>query len=256
MIRGSRRWSPISSTTPARFPQPGGEVRIRLAGRGRAEARADARRDRRRGRRAGHSRPCARAHLRAFLHRPPERRFRPEFRPRPFDLAPDRAGPFRPPLGGESAARRRTPRRARPTTVAPPRRRRALHRQPAGLPMSASIHASAVLVGRARRADPRRLGRGQEPAGAGARRRARGATGDFAALVADDRVWLEAVSGRLIARGAPALGGRLRTPRRWPRRGAARAGGGAAADRRPRRSRRRRRLACRSTRTNMPRFAE
>ncbi len=31
--------------------------------------------------------------------------------------------------------------------------------------------------------------------------------GDFAALVADDRVWLEAVSGRLVARGAPGLAG-------------------------------------------------
>jgi serine kinase of HPr protein (carbohydrate metabolism regulator) len=31
--------------------------------------------------------------------------------------------------------------------------------------------------------------------------------GGFAALVADDRVWLEAVDGRLIARGAPKLAG-------------------------------------------------
>ena len=72
--------------------------------------------------------------------------------------------------------------------------------------MSEGIHASAVVI-----AERGVLIRGASGAGkslmalaliASARR-----DGGFAALVADDRVWLEAVNGRLIARGAPGLAG-------------------------------------------------
>ncbi len=72
--------------------------------------------------------------------------------------------------------------------------------------MSLSVHASAVLVG-----ERGVLLRGVSGAGKSlmalalvdrVRR-----DGGFAALVADDRVWLDAVSGRLIARGASALAG-------------------------------------------------
>ena len=72
--------------------------------------------------------------------------------------------------------------------------------------MSAAIHASAVLVG-----ERGVLIRGVSGAGkslmalalVGRVRR----EGGFAALIADDRVWLDVASDRLIARGAPNLAG-------------------------------------------------
>ena len=72
--------------------------------------------------------------------------------------------------------------------------------------MSAAVHASAVLVG-----ERGVLLRGVSGAGkslmalaiVGRVRR----EGGFAALVADDRVWLDVAGGRLIARGAPELAG-------------------------------------------------
>ncbi len=72
--------------------------------------------------------------------------------------------------------------------------------------MSGAVHASVVLV-----AERGVLIRGASGAGksllalalvARARRE-----GGFAALVADDRVWLEALNGRLVARGAPKFAG-------------------------------------------------
>jgi serine kinase of HPr protein (carbohydrate metabolism regulator) len=72
--------------------------------------------------------------------------------------------------------------------------------------MSAAVHASAVLVG-----ERGVLIRGVSGAGkslmalalVGRVRR----EGGFAALVADDRVWLDVASERLIVRGAPRLAG-------------------------------------------------
>ncbi len=72
--------------------------------------------------------------------------------------------------------------------------------------MSGAVHASAVLVG-----ERGILLRGASGVGKSllalaiverVRRR-----GGFAALVGDDRVWLEAASGRVLARGAAALAG-------------------------------------------------
>ena len=72
--------------------------------------------------------------------------------------------------------------------------------------MTAAVHASAVVI-----AERGVLIRGPSGAGksllalaliAGARRE-----GLFAALIADDRVWLEGFHGRLLARGAPHLAG-------------------------------------------------
>jgi len=72
--------------------------------------------------------------------------------------------------------------------------------------MSESIHASAVLIG-----ERGVLLRGASGAGKSLLALAlvaRGqAQGGFAALVADDRVWLEATHGRLIVRGAARLAG-------------------------------------------------
>jgi HPr kinase/phosphorylase len=72
--------------------------------------------------------------------------------------------------------------------------------------MSGALHASAVLVG-----ERGVLLRGVSGAGKsllalaliGRVRR----EGGFAALVGDDRVWLEAIHDRIIARGAPKLAG-------------------------------------------------
>jgi len=72
--------------------------------------------------------------------------------------------------------------------------------------MTLAIHASALLVG-----ERGVLVRGASGAGksllalalVGRARR----DGGFSALIADDRVWVESVSGRLIARGAPGLAG-------------------------------------------------
>jgi len=72
--------------------------------------------------------------------------------------------------------------------------------------MTASIHASVVIV-----AESGVLIRGASGAGksflalALIDRATR--AGNFGALVADDRTWLAAISGRLVARGAPALAG-------------------------------------------------
>jgi serine kinase of HPr protein (carbohydrate metabolism regulator) len=72
--------------------------------------------------------------------------------------------------------------------------------------MSASVHGSAVLV-----RESGVLIRG--PSGAGKSLLALEIiervteSKNFAALVADDRVWLEPAHGRIIARGAPALAG-------------------------------------------------
>jgi serine kinase of HPr protein (carbohydrate metabolism regulator) len=72
--------------------------------------------------------------------------------------------------------------------------------------MSEAVHASAVLV-----AERGVLIRGVSGAGKSLMALALVARvrrdGGFAALVADDRVWLETANGRLIARGAPKLAG-------------------------------------------------
>lgn len=72
--------------------------------------------------------------------------------------------------------------------------------------MNAAVHATALLVG-----ERGVLLRGASGAGkslmalALIERVRRG--GGFAALVADDRVWLEAVNGRIVAHGRPELAG-------------------------------------------------
>jgi HPr kinase/phosphorylase len=72
--------------------------------------------------------------------------------------------------------------------------------------MSASIHASAMLVGESGVLIRGASGSGKSLLALALIERARLA-GNYGALVADDRVWLEAVSGRLVARGAPAMAG-------------------------------------------------
>jgi HPr kinase/phosphorylase len=72
--------------------------------------------------------------------------------------------------------------------------------------VSEAVHATAVLLG-----ERGVLLRG--PSGAGKSRLALALIegfkrdGGFAALVADDRVWLDAINGRLVARGHPRLAG-------------------------------------------------
>ena len=72
--------------------------------------------------------------------------------------------------------------------------------------MSEAVHATAVVIG-----ERGVLLRG--PSGAGKSGLALALIervtrdGGFAALVADDRVWLDAINGRLVARGDPRLAG-------------------------------------------------
>ena len=114
------RCSATSSTMPAPSRRADGTV----AGYAPARPRRD--RDRRRGRRAGHPAARARAHLRALLHRPAGPGLRPEFRPRPVDLAPDRRGASRPhraenrlgPPGADGEPRRLGARFSRPPAAA------------------------------------------------------------------------------------------------------------------------------------------
>ena len=72
--------------------------------------------------------------------------------------------------------------------------------------MSESIHASALLVGERGLLIRGASGTGKSLLALALVGRVRRA-GGFAALVADDRVWLEAAGDRLIARGAPKLAG-------------------------------------------------
>ena len=72
--------------------------------------------------------------------------------------------------------------------------------------MSASIHASTVLVGESGVLIRGASGAGKSLLALALIESARLA-GNYGALVADDRVWLEVVAGRLVARGAPALAG-------------------------------------------------
>jgi HPr kinase/phosphorylase len=72
--------------------------------------------------------------------------------------------------------------------------------------MSGAVHASAVLVGERGVLLRGASGAGKSLLALALVARERREDG-FAALVADDRVWLEAVNGRLLARGAPALAG-------------------------------------------------
>jgi serine kinase of HPr protein (carbohydrate metabolism regulator) len=69
-----------------------------------------------------------------------------------------------------------------------------------------AVHATAVLVGERGVLLRGASGAGKSLMALALVERVRRA-GGFAALVADDRVWLEAVNGRLIARGAPKLAG-------------------------------------------------
>jgi serine kinase of HPr protein (carbohydrate metabolism regulator) len=69
-----------------------------------------------------------------------------------------------------------------------------------------AIHASAVLVGERGVLLRGASGTGKSLMALGIVERVRRG-GGFAALVADDRVWLQAAHGRLIARGAPELAG-------------------------------------------------
>ena len=69
-----------------------------------------------------------------------------------------------------------------------------------------AVHASAVLVGERGVLIRGVSGAGKSLMALALVSRAR-REGGFAALVADDRVWLEVAGGRLIARGAPELAG-------------------------------------------------
>jgi serine kinase of HPr protein (carbohydrate metabolism regulator) len=72
--------------------------------------------------------------------------------------------------------------------------------------MSGAVHASAVLVGERGVLVRGASGTGKSLLALALVARVR-REGGFAALVADDRVWLDEVNGRLIARGAPKLAG-------------------------------------------------
>jgi HPr kinase/phosphorylase len=72
--------------------------------------------------------------------------------------------------------------------------------------MSGAVHASAVLAGERGVLVRGASGTGKSLLALALVARVR-REGGFAALVADDRVWLEAANGRLIARGAPNLAG-------------------------------------------------
>jgi len=72
--------------------------------------------------------------------------------------------------------------------------------------VSAGVHASAVLLGERGVLLRGASGVGKSLLALALIERGR-REGGFAALVADDRVWLEAQGGRLIARGAPATAG-------------------------------------------------
>lgn len=69
-----------------------------------------------------------------------------------------------------------------------------------------AVHATAVLIGERGVLLRGASGTGKSLMALALIERVRRA-GGFAALVADDRVWLEAVNGRLLARGAPGLAG-------------------------------------------------
>jgi serine kinase of HPr protein (carbohydrate metabolism regulator) len=72
--------------------------------------------------------------------------------------------------------------------------------------MSAGVHASAVLVGERGILIRGASGAGKSLLALALVSRVR-REGGFAALVADDRVWLELAGDRIIARGAPELAG-------------------------------------------------
>jgi HPr kinase/phosphorylase len=72
--------------------------------------------------------------------------------------------------------------------------------------LSAPIHASAVVVDESGVLIRGASGAGKSLLALALIERAR-LMGNLGALIADDRVWLEADSGRVVARGAPALAG-------------------------------------------------
>ena len=72
--------------------------------------------------------------------------------------------------------------------------------------MSAAVHATALLAGERGVLLRGASGAGKSLLALALIDRVR-REGGFAALVADDRVWLEAVNGRLIAHGRPQLAG-------------------------------------------------
>ena len=92
-------------------------------------------------------------------------------------LSPRRAGR----RGGDE-------RRTSPSGTEPARASSSTCRRGA-MSVETGMHATAVVSAK-RRADPRPLGIGQERAGAGACSHGPGLRGLFAALVADDRVWI------------------------------------------------------------------
>ena len=237
-IRGWRRWSPISSTTPARSREPGGEVRIAL-------------------RRAGDEGERVEIVVEddgpGIPDHALERIFERFYTDRPSEGFGQNSGLglsiSRQIVQAHSAAGcgRRTGRcrRAPP----PPWRGRGRQRrhgagarfvvEPAGLPMSGAVHASAVLVGERGVLIRGASGAGKSLMALALVERVR-RDGGFAALVADDRVWLEAVARPAASRAArrswracasAAAQGLVEAPHEPQR--------GAAADRRSRRARRR-----------------
>jgi len=72
--------------------------------------------------------------------------------------------------------------------------------------MSAAVHATAVVIGERGVLLRGASGAGKSLLALALVERAR-REGGFAAIVGDDRVWLEPVNARLIARGAPRLAG-------------------------------------------------
>ncbi len=179
--------------------------------------------------------PAARAgaHLRALLHRPAGPGLRPEFRPRPVDLPPDRRGASRPHLGREplrgtdADAGRRALRAARRFTCVP--RCRAAAAAMSAAPRRVA-HASCVVVGEAGVLHPRPVRQRQVDAGAPRSWTLAARGGGFARLVGDDRVSLAAQGGRLVARPHPAIAGRVEV-RGIGIRDAAHAGGAVVAAR-------------------------
>ena len=140
---------------------------VLAAGRHRAhhgEAAAQRGRDHGRRRRAGHPAGSDGAHLRALLHRPAASGLRPELRPRPLDLAPDRRGAWRPHPRREPHGRRRPGPKARRCSARASwcACRRCDERRSSSHPADLSDHPRLRGSGRrARGADPRAGGIGQ-----------------------------------------------------------------------------------------------
>ena len=199
------------------FSEPGGTVRVRLARAATVlgeRAAGEVGGDHGRRRRPRRSSACARTDLRAFLHRPPESGIWAELRTRAVDLPTDRRSPRRKDLGDEPASDggRRT-RLDRSAGAGAPWRRRAIRGRIAGVYRMSSaanlgtgLHATAVVYGESGLIILGASGSGKSALALALLAQAK-MTGRFGALIGDDRVWVRAACGRLVASGAPHMAG-------------------------------------------------